>query len=78
MKYSKKIILAGILLGFASAAALATGAQAAETVTESSSQIIDAVKSVVGFLPFPWNAVGLAVISAAGAVWAWRKTKKKG
>lgn len=77
MKSLIKITVAGTLLAFATAGTLVAADAAVESAVESSPEILDAVRTVVNFLPFPWNVVAGAVISAAGAIFVWKKTSKK-
>ncbi len=72
------IIVAGIALGACSAAALAAGTEAAEAAaeTEIGSQLLDALSAAANFLPFPWNVFAASVLTAAGAVWAWRRKQQ--
>lgn len=76
---TKKSILAGLLLGSATAFLLAAGTDAATAVaeTETASAVSETLENIVNFLPFPWNVIGGAVLTAAGAIFAWRKSKKK-
>lgn len=71
-----KPIVAGTLLAFAFAGTLVAADAAVESAVESSPEILDAVKAVANFLPFPWNVVAASVVSAAGAIFVWKKTSK--
>lgn len=76
-----KIIITGVatiaLLFAGPEIALATAETAAEVATENESAIADVLHGIVNVLPWPWNAVGGAVIAAGTAIFAWRKTKKQ-
>lgn len=71
-------MIAGLVAGAMSVAVLAAGTEAAaEVAAEDTSAFADALQAVVNVLPWPWNAVGGAVIAAGTAIFAWRKAKKK-
>lgn len=70
------IIVAGIALGACSAAALAAGTEAAEAAAETESAVSTVLHSIADILPFPWNIVAASVLTAAGAVWAWRRKQQ--
>lgn len=49
----------------------------AEVAAEApdSSAFSDFLQGVVNLLPWPWNAVGGAIITAGAALFAWKATK---
>lgn len=71
-----KTVIIGITVGLLSAGVLAAGTEAAQAATENStSAVTETLHTIVNFLPFPWNVVGGAVLTAGAALFAWRKTK---
>lgn len=77
-----KIIITGlatIALIFAGLdVAMATGEAVAEAVAQNDGNAFaDVLHGIVNVLPWPWNAVGVAVLSAASAVFAWKLGKKQ-
>ena len=46
---------------------------AAETAAETESAVSTVLHAIADALPFPWNAVAAAALTAAGAVFAWRR-----
>lgn len=75
-----KIIITGvatIALIFAGLdVAMATGEAMAEAAAQNDGgAFADVLHGIVNVLPWPWNAVGAAVLTAAGALWAWKKKK---
>lgn len=49
----------------------------AQEAAEQADGVVEFVKSAAQFLPWPWNVVAVSVATAAGAVFAWKKTKAK-
>ena len=48
-----------------------------QDVAEQADGIIETLQSFVNLLPFPWNVVAGAALSAGGALFAWKKMKRK-
>lgn len=50
---------------------------AAETASETESAVSAALHAIADVLPFPWNVVAGGALTAAGAIFAWRRKKRK-
>lgn len=70
-----KSIVIGVMMGGATAVALAAGTEATEAVADNASGIVETLEAIATFLPWPWNVVAGGVLTIGGALFAWRKKK---
>lgn len=72
-------ILCGCYLGFAMSGALVAAEEAVEAAadTDAGGALVDFLQTASSLLPFPWNVVGASALSAAAAVFAWKKASTK-